>query len=154
MQKSVDIEFISSHSALDGQIVLPMSQEELSADDFFQSVPKKLLVLSMGHQIILKYLDLWYLTLQLESRTTAPTDDSLPMHCPRCKCVCVLVLTAMHVEYACSSLIYISSGFAYSRQRVLNFYRNFPFLILLISSSHLVVLISRLGNDLVRSTHP
>lgn len=66
-------------------------QAELLTDRFFQSVPKKLLVLSMGPQIILKYLDLWYLTSQHESRTTALTDDSMPMRCPQCKCLHPLV---------------------------------------------------------------
>lgn len=50
--------------------------------------------------------------------------------------------------------IFIYSGFAYSRQRVLNCYKNFSFLTLSTSSSRLVVLTSQLGSDLVRQIHP
>ena len=94
---------MSCQQALDGRIALLTVQEDLFTDRFFQSVPKKLLVLSMGHQIILKYLDLWYLTPRLESRTTALTDDSMPMHCPQCKCLYPLVhllcMLDMHVVH-------------------------------------------------------
>ena len=94
---------MSCQQALDGRIALLRLQKELLTDRFFQSVPKKLLVLLMGHQIILKYLDLWYLTPQLESRTTALTDDSMPMHCPQCKCLHLLVrrpcIPNMHVAH-------------------------------------------------------
>lgn len=97
---------MSCQQALDGRILLLKLQEELLTDRFFQSVPKKLLVLSMGHQTILKYLDLWYLTPRLESRTTVLTDDSMPMHCPQCKCLhpplvyllCMLNIHVIHLH--------------------------------------------------------
>ena len=75
----------------------------------------------------------------------------MPMHCPQCKCL--HLLTTCYACWICMLFIYIFSGFAYSRQRVPNSYRNFPFLMLLTYGSRLVALIFRLGNDLVRQTH-
>ena len=103
----------------------------------------------MGHQIIPKYLGLWYLTPQLEYRTTVPMDDSMSMHCPQCECSCILMAHCIATEWCWSSICNIFTGSAYSKRRVLNFYKNFPFLTLSTSSSHLVALISRLGKDLV-----